>query len=626
MKQIIIGLAGHIDHGKTALVQALTGVNTDRLKDEIRRGMTIDLGFAFLSEQITLIDVPGHEKFVKNMMSGVSSVDAALLVVAADDGVMPQTREHLDILSLLGVKTGCIVLNKVDLADEDWLMLIESDIHELVKETFLQNAPVVHTSAVKNIGIQELSATILELKSRINEKSDYGFFRQNVDRVFSIKGFGTVTTGTVSSGRLSIGDTVEMLPQGKLVKVRGLQSHHRPVNTVELGDRAAINLTNVEIGREDLSRGNVLAEPGYFQPTTQIGATLKLLSRTQKPVRQNQRVRIHLGTQEVMARIFIIDKSSLKPGEESPVIYALETPLIAGWGDKYIIRTYSPTDTIGGGEILLNMINDKLKTASNLVKNLFYGTYEDRLVKMIQSWGARPLNETRAKLVFSRSPQWLDSKVNLDDRINWIQYKTDRWLVASSTVAALEEQINNELQKFLSNNSYRLGLQKEEIRQKTKADIRFLEFILDSMVNSGMLSHEGEIYYPPGHAIKLSSSENELLEKLLTLLDEEKFSSSKLSELADQLQEPEKRIKLLMDIAEQQGKILRVEGYLMFTRRNFENLKSKLHSFFDHQDLLSVGDFKELAETSRKYAMPLLEYFDQQKITYRTAGGRKRIP
>ncbi|MFQ6610938.1 MAG: selenocysteine-specific translation elongation factor, partial [Fidelibacterota bacterium] len=357
MNQIIVGLAGHIDHGKTALVHAMTGVNTDRLKDEIRRGMTIDIGFAFLSDQITLIDVPGHEKFIKNMMAGVSSVDAALLVVAADDGVMPQTREHFDILRLLDVKTGIIAINKIDLADEEWLTLVESEVQELIDGSFMENAPIIRTSTTKNTGISELKKAILDVSQQIPKKANRGIFRLNIDRVFSMKGFGTVTTGTVSSGELSAGVMVDILPHDKTVKVRGLQSHSQKVETVKLGDRAAINLANID--KVLLKRGDVVASPGYFQSSHIIGASLRLLTRAEKPITQNQRIRFHLGTQEVMARTAIIGEKSINPGEEAPVIFRLESPLVPGYGDRFIIRTYSPVDTIGGGEILLATVIDK---------------------------------------------------------------------------------------------------------------------------------------------------------------------------------------------------------------------------------------------------------------------------
>ena len=330
MKQAVIGLAGHIDHGKTALVKALTGVNTDSLTEEQKRGMTIDIGFAFLNENITLIDVPGHEKFVKNMMAGVSGVDVALLVIAADDGVMPQTREHFEILNLLNIPIGIIAINKIDLADDDWLDLVELEICELVQGSFMENAPIIKVSAETGDG---------------------------VDAVFSMKGFGTVVTGTVNSGSLKIGDIVELLPGEIKTKVRGLQSHGHDVQQVKIGDRAAINLQGVE--KKQIARGSQIAEHGYIQSINQVGVILKLLSSARKPIVQNQRIRIHLGTQEVMARVALATGKSLQPGNECPALLRMEHSLITVRGDMFIIRSFSPVITIGGGEILEVLIKEK---------------------------------------------------------------------------------------------------------------------------------------------------------------------------------------------------------------------------------------------------------------------------
>ena len=291
MKQTVIGLSGHIDHGKTALVKALTGVNTDSLTEEQKRGMTIDIGFAFLDENITLIDVPGHEKFVKNMMAGVSTVDVALLVVAADDGVMPQTREHFEILNLLDIPLGIVAINKIDLADKDWLELVELDIGELLQGSFMEDAPILKVSAETGDGVDQLKTTLLDLCKKVPDKQDRGIFRLHVDRVFSMKGYGTVVTGTVNSGSLKIGDTVELLPGSVKSKVRGLQSHGEEVQQVETGDRAAINLQGVEI--KQIERGSQIAEIGYLQSLNQMGVTLLLLGAAQKPITQNQRIRIH---------------------------------------------------------------------------------------------------------------------------------------------------------------------------------------------------------------------------------------------------------------------------------------------------------------------------------------------
>lgn len=620
MNQVVVGLAGHIDHGKTALVKALTGVNTDRLDEEIRRGMTIDIGFAFLSKEITLIDVPGHEKFVKNMMAGVSAVDAAILVIAADDGVMPQSREHLDILKLLNVHTGCIVINKIDMVDDEWLELVEADIIDLVEGSFLESTPIIKTSATHGDGIDSLKNTIIEISSSIPAKQDNGIFRMNVDRVFTIKGFGTVTTGTVSSGKLKSGQSVDLLPQGKTLKVRGLQSHTQIVKHVKIGDRAAINLSNIE--KVNLGRGNVIAEPGYFLPSGQIGAYISVLGEAGKPIIQNQRIRIHTGTQEVMGRVAIINSKVINPGESCAVIIRLENSIVTSFNEKFIVRSYSPVMTIGGGQILSNSITDKWKIASVKIDTLFRATENERINIEVASWNSLPLDEQGVKFTFNMSLDCLNQKISNNDDVYWVSYKTDRWLVTKQQMEKFEQSITEFLKEFHSKFRYRLGPQKEEIRQAVKANSRFLDYVLEKLLKNQFVNQTGEIIHLPGHSIQLSPDEDKLMEKLLTYLNKEKFTSSGISELAKITGESDKKVKLLLDIAEQQGLIIRLVGRLLFTRENFNNLREKIKIFLEDNEILTVTDFKDMAGTSRKYAMPLLEYFDKLKITSRVEGGR----
>ncbi len=622
MSQVVVGLAGHIDHGKTALVKAVTGVNTDRLEEEIRRGMTIDIGFAFLTDEITLIDVPGHEKFVKNMMAGVSSVDAALLVIAADDGVMPQTREHLDILRLLDVRVGCIALNKVDLVEPDWLELVESDIRDLVEGTFLQDAPIVHTSAVADLGIEDLKSAILDMCGKVPAKTDRGIFRMSIDRVFTIKGFGTVVTGTVSSGSLKTGETVELLPQEKRLKVRGLQTHTHSVDRVTLGDRAAVNLSGIE--RLTLKRGDQIGAPGYFQPANQVGATIELLPEVTKPLVQNQRIRVHLGTQEVLARIAITDGKTIQPGTSAPILLRLESPIVAAFDDRFIIRSYSPIQTIGGGKILISSVTEKWKIIREKISKIHQLSGPDRWVYQVESHGARPLNEPDVRRIFGYSPHKINERVQADPRLQWLTYKTDKWLVTRDQTSGVQNRIIDFLETFHQKQNYRVGALKEEIRQALKADPRFLDLMLDEMVSQGRLTREGEFYSIPGTSLTLTEEEQNLIRKMIHQLNAEKFNSSGIADLASKLGKPEKQVKLLLDIAEQQGKIIRLAGRLMFTRENFDRLKKEVLDYFKTNEVLNVADFKDMAETSRKYAMPLLEYFDKLKITYRVPEGRKR--
>ncbi|RMG48984.1 MAG: selenocysteine-specific translation elongation factor, partial [Acidobacteria bacterium] len=353
MKHIIVGTAGHIDHGKTELVKALTGIDADRLKEEKERGITIDIGFAFLTMGDTrfgFVDVPGHERFVKNMLAGVHGIDLVLLVVAADESIMPQTREHFDICRLLRVKSGLIAITKVDLVDEELLQLVEEEVRDFVRGSFLDGAPIIRVSARTGVGLEELKAALVNLGERIQERQSNAVPRLPIDRVFTKRGFGTVVTGTLVSGTLREGESVEILPRQMGATIRGLQVHNKPVEVAHAGERTAVNLQGV--GVEDLQRGDVLVPPRRFRPTSMLDARLELLPTAPQPIENRTRVRFHIGTAEIMARVILLDRESLRPGDAALVQFRLERPTFAVAGDRFIIRRYSPQTTVGGGVIL----------------------------------------------------------------------------------------------------------------------------------------------------------------------------------------------------------------------------------------------------------------------------------
>ena len=621
MRQIVIGLSGHIDHGKTTLVKAITGVSTERHDEEVKRGMTIDIGFAFLTEFITLIDVPGHEKFVKNMMAGVSGIDAALLVVAADDGVMPQTREHFEILKLLDIKVGAIAINKVDLTDADWLELVELDIQELVEGSFLENSPIHKVSALNNIGIDELKNELIQMGESVPKKISRGIFRLPIDRVFSIKGFGTVVTGTVSSGQVNVGDTIEILPGYKKAKIRGIQTHDSSVDSVQLGARAAINLQGIEAN--ELARGCQVATPNYFQDHSTLGATVSLLSSSKYPIVQNQRVRIHLGTQEVMARLALPDRISLEPGDDGPVIFRLETPLIASVGDKFIIRLYSPVITIGGGEVIETELSGKWKNNKEKINHLHNLKADEKFRYRIESAAGKPISKLDLGLSLGLSAEKIENIVSKDNQLKWVKYKTLTWLLSLNQIEVLTQDVMHFLEGYHQNSPYKSGAQKEEIRQFLKADDYFCDYLLSLLSDENKIKSVNDKWALSEFSIELSGVENQLLQNLITILNGEGFTSSRYNELANKLGADKEKVLLLLNIAEQRGDVLRLDESLMFTRSNFSSLREKVIKFFDNESELSVSQFKDLADTSRKYAVPLLEYFDKQKITYRDGNSRK---
>ena len=623
MKQTVIGLSGHIDHGKTALVKALTGVNTDSLTEEQKRGMTIDIGFAFLDENITLIDVPGHEKFVKNMMAGVSAVDVALLVVAADDGVMPQTREHFEILNLLDIPLGIVAINKIDLADKDWLELVELDIGELLQGSFMEDAPILKVSAETGDGVDQLKTTLLDLCKKVPDKQDRGIFRLHVDRVFSMKGYGTVVTGTVNSGSLKIGDTVELLPGSVKSKVRGLQSHGEEVQQVETGDRAAINLQGVEI--KQIERGSQIAEIGYLQSLNQMGVTLLLLGSAQKPITQNQRIRIHLGTQEVMARVALTDGKTLQPGNECPALLRLEQPMVAARGDKFIIRSFSPVITIGGGEVMEVLIEEKWKIVKEKLQNLYESPKSDQLIHLVQEEGAKPITPEKLQYRIGISKEQINAIVEEKEELFWLTHKQGKWLLTQNQWNELKNSIHNFLKKYHAKNPLNAGAQKEEIRQHLSCENSILEALLQSMSDDKSISQKGELFLNPNFSITLSSEDDSLQNSILNQLDQEGFTSSTLAQLSLKTGNSKEKLMQVLNVAEQQGKLLRIDGKLMFTQKNFIILREKVKQFFSNHPEMSVSEFKELAHTSRKYAVPLLEYFDKKKITYREGNIRKLV-
>ena len=623
MKQTVIGLSGHIDHGKTALVKALTGVNTDSLTEEQKRGMTIDIGFAFLDENITLIDVPGHEKFVKNMMAGVSAVDVALLVVAADDGVMPQTREHFEILNLLDIPLGIVAINKIDLADKDWLELVELDIGELLQGSFMEDAPILKVSAETGDGVDQLKTTLLDLCKKVPDKQDRGIFRLHVDRVFSMKGYGTVVTGTVNSGSLKIGDTVELLPGSVKSKVRGLQSHGEEVQQVETGDRAAINLQGVEI--KQIERGSQIAEIGYLQSLNQMGVTLLLLGSAQKPITQNQRIRIHLGTQEVMARVALTDGKTLLPGDDCPALLRLEQPMVAARGDKFIIRSFSPVITIGGGEVMEVLIEEKWKIVKEKLQNLYESPKSDQLIHLVQEEGAKPITPEKLQYRIGISKEQINAIVEEKEELFWLTHKQGKWLLTQNQWNELKNSIHNFLKKYHAKNPLNAGAQKEEIRQHLNCENSILEALLQSMLDDKSISQKGELFLNPNFSITLSSEDDSLQNSILNQLDQEGFTSSTLAQLSLKTGNSKEKLMQVLNVAEQQGKLLRIDGKLMFTQKNFIILREKVNQFFSNHPEMSVLEFKELAHTSRKYAVPLLEYFDKKKITYREGNIRKLV-
>ena len=616
--QVVIGLAGHIDHGKTALVQALTGVDTDTQAEEKRRGMTIDIGFAFLTETITLVDVPGHDRFVKNMVRGVAGIHMGLLVVAADDGVMTQTREHFQILRFLGVPRLCVALSKVDLVEGEWLALVEEDIRRLLAETPYRDSPVVRVSAVTAEGVEALRETLVREAARAAPREDRGFFRLPIDRVFSLKGFGTVVTGTVISGGLAPGDPLELLPGGMEVKLRGIQTHGESVPGVALGDRAALNIGNLSL--EQLARGEQLAAPGFVATPRVLAVELSLLDDA-PPLPHNHPVRVNVGTAEVMARVKLPDVGRLQPGGLAGAVLELQQPAPVAVGDRFILRSFSPVTTIGGGIILDVELPPRWKEQKQWVARLAAAPPADRLRLVIDSRAARPFRLKTLACRWGRAEQ--ATRALLPPDILRLGRSADPWLLTPAQAEGLSERIVKLVAAYHQAHPYSRGANREFIRQKVAGDERFLEQWLKEMVAGGRLKAEDESWRLPTFSIELSRSDEALLNRLVAAVEAQGFKTEYVETLAARLEAPLEQLQTVCALAEDQGKLVRVNQRIWLHRETTRQLITAVQRHFREHKELTVADMKALTGATRKYAVPLLEYLDRTGQTVRV--GDKRV-
>lgn len=615
----VIGTAGHVDHGKSALVRALTGIDPDRLQEEKERGMTIDLGFAWLKlpggQEVSIVDVPGHERFIKNMLAGVGAIDLALLVVAADEGVMPQTREHLDILDLLRVKNGIIVITKKDLVDEEWLELVRADLDEAVKGTSLASSPLVVTSSVTGEGLPELVATIEQRLKEITPKKDIGRPRLPIDRVFTIAGFGTVVTGTLIDGRFTLGQEVEILPSKLRSRIRGLQTHKRKVEVAVPGSRVAVNLTG--LATFDLARGDVVTIPGWLKATIAVDAKLRLLSEAPDPVAHNATVTFHSGTSEVVARVRLLEKAEMAPGETSWVQLHFARPVAVVKGDLFILR--SSKGTIGGGEVVDPYAKRHRRFHAATIERLntmekgdpeeiFIKVLEmaepSELGKIVQRSGlqqevARRAAETLARggRIVVLGSKTLQSNTFLFSRRGW-QDLTD---AAKEATLAYHQQF-----------PLRAGMPKEELKSRLKLSPRAFSEALALLVGEGVLVEEGASVRLPKFQVRLTSAQQATVEAFLKSLAREPYSPP-----SDSMPEPE-----LLNLLIEQDKVVKVSDNVVFSAEAYHDMVNKIVAHIKTQGKITVAEVRDMFNTSRKYALGLMEYLDSEKITRRVGDER----
>ncbi|HNW59384.1 MAG TPA: selenocysteine-specific translation elongation factor [bacterium] len=625
---IIIGTAGHIDHGKSALVKALTGTDPDRLAEEHERGMTIDLGFAFLSPEIAFIDVPGHERFIKNMVAGVSTIDLALLVIAADDGVMPQTREHLDILSLLGVPRGLVVLTKIDLVDAELLDLVRDEVRETLHNTFLESAPLFEVSTLTGAGMPALREALIAAAGQMPGRRQRTTFWLPVDRSFVIKGFGTVVTGTLLSGAAAVGDPLELLPSGRLVKIRGLQQQGRSVEQVTSGYRTALNLQNIR--RDEVQRGDVLATPGEFAASRRMDARLHLLKSGRKELTQHMRVRLHMGTRELMARVKILEAERLAPGGSALVQLLLEEPAVARRREPFVIRQYSPAFTIGGGSILDAAAAPHRRMDRNTLERLAALEHPDPFEAVAAALLADPFTPQSTAALAARCGLEADEAGHL-----LATGVANGELMATGTggktlylhregYAQLLDRIKATLEAFHQREPLRPGMSKAELRAQIGGNIspRLCDQALAALAAAGRIEEQPQWVRLAGHTIRLSAGDAALAERIHALLEAAPFAPPGEEEIARSLAAPAGEVRRLLGALQGMGHIVRLEGDLYFTVAALAEAERRLLDFAREREEISVGEFRELLATSRKYAVPLLNWFDQKGRTERIGDSR----
>lgn len=626
---MVVGTAGHIDHGKTRLVKSLTGIETDRLKEERERGISIELGYAYLKLPSGVIagfiDVPGHERLVRKMISGCYGIDLALLIVAADEGFMPQTNEHLAILNLLGLKKGIVVVTKIDLVSEIDLPILEKEIREGVKNSFLENAPIVYTSTVNNTGIANLIELIDNFSLSLPVRDTTGPFRLFVDRVFSLPGFGTVVTGTTFNGMVKKGQSIEILPEGLNSKVRSIEVHYQSVEEAIAGERAALNLPDVKVSQ--IKRGEVICTPQSYKPTSLLDLKIELLP-TKKNIllKHGQRVRFYHGSSEVLGRVLFAGLKEIHPTETNYAQIYLEEPVVAREGDRFIIRSYSPINTIGGGCILdPYAIKRRKKTLFSSAVNL-----EDpstRLIKILNNEDSFMIDIPALSFISQKEEEEIIKEVVNSDKLVLLPPEQPLYVSLKSRFEENKLFVEQKLHDYHQANPHSPGFLLEELRNKLIGlDVKQFRIFIKYLVDSGMVEVNGQIVRLKGLKAVFSGEWLEGRTTLLRLLGENKFTPPTIKELVEIMnKEGWKKDKLhsLLKAMAEAGDIIKVSEELVFLTSVIENIKKGFIDYLMKKEEISPGDFKDLFNISRKYAIPLLEWFDNQKITFRDGNVRK---
>jgi selenocysteine-specific elongation factor len=632
MKQIILGTAGHIDHGKTSLIKAVTGTNTDRLKEEKLRGITIELGFASLDlpsgRHLGIVDVPGHEKFVKNMVAGATGIDMVAMVIAADEGVMPQTREHMEICSLLGVEHGLVALTKIDMIDEEWLELVQEDIREFVAGTFLEDKAIVPVSSANGEGIDAFVAALDDLSSRIPERSSSNLFRLPVDRVFSMKGFGTVITGSLMSGKVKVGDNVMIYPSKISSKVRGVQVHGESVETAHSGMRTAINFQGLE--KASIERGQVLSTANALLPSYMVDVSLHYLESNKKKIKNRSRVRLHTGTSEIMGNLILLEQEGLNPGEDTVAQIRLDAPVAVVRDDRFVLRSYSPVRTIGGGQVL-NPVAEKHKRFRPEVveglKGLLTHDPEDVIGYHVMAAGVRGVSFSALMIMTNLSEKPLDKYLQtMLSRRDVLQIdKEQRLFIHKTGFEDLQKNMTTHLQAYHEKNPLKGGMPKEELKSKLPATVGTKAFTmaLNQTIADKIIAQEGDSVKLTTHKVSLGEDQAGMKKKILGIYLENGLQPPYFKEVVNRLDYNASHAKDVLMILVAEGVLIKAKEDLYFHTDPMKVLKDKLITFLQTQGEITTPQFKEMTQASRKYVIPLLEYFDAKHVTLRVGDSRK---
>ena len=635
MKNIIVGTAGHIDHGKTTLIKALTGRNTDRWEEEQRRGITIDLGFTYFDlkngDRVGIIDVPGHEKFINNMVAGVVGMDLVLLVVAADEGIMPQTREHMDILGLLGIKKSILVINKCDLVDEEWLELVEEEIQEELEGTFLEGAPVVKVSAATGQGLDELTDTIQQLMSdEVVAKDTQTIPRLPIDRAFTLSGFGTIITGTLISGTITREDVLEMYPIGKECKIRNIQVHGQNQDKCYAGQRVAINLSNVK--KKEIRRGCVLAPKNSMKNTDLLDVKLTVLEDSMRILTNHERLHLYTGTSEILCRAVLLDKEQIGPGEEGLVQLRLEEEIAVKRGDRFVVRFYSPMETIGGGIVLEpNPVRKKRFDAQAIeeLKKKESGSLGDVMELQIKEHGDTMITLAELAKVMAHSVDELKEHLEELEESGTIfvfPMKKDTYLWHRDSEFAVRQKIEETLQKYHSEHPYRYGMKKAEIHntflKKIKPNI--FDAYIERMTGENVYGRREEYLSLPGYEVPKDAMYLQTEKLIEDTFEKAGYDFVRFSEI-DFGKIPRQTAEDVVLMMIDEGKVIRINEEMFTMKHLMDEAKEKIQNHLKEENLITIAQVRDMFSTSRKSAKPILEYMDSIKVTKKTGGESERV-